>query len=115
MENRNLTSCGWLARRLLPTTATTSTHQGHSALRPLNEGLSLYDATINVYGTDEAIKTSMNDLTIRMEGTNTLASTDGHALNIEKGNCTITGGGKMELTGKNFGLYVAPKRLADHR
>jgi arginine-specific protease argI polyprotein len=75
---------------------------------PSTKVLSLYDATINVYGTDEAIKTSMNDLTIRMEGTNTLASTDGHALNIEKGNCTITGGGKMELTGKNFGLYVAP-------
>lgn len=75
---------------------------------PATKVLSLYDATINVYGTDEAIKTSMDDLTIRMEGENTLASTDGPAIRVEKAKSTITGGGKMTLTGKDFGIYVAP-------
>ena len=52
------------------------------------------------------LKTSMDDLTIRMEGENTLASTDGPAIRVEKAKSTITGGGKMTLTGKDFWHFM---------
>lgn len=76
---------------------------------PSTKTLNLYDAYINIYGADEAIRTNMDGLTIHAEGTNMLASTDGAAIKTDNAKVTITGGGALTLTGKKFGLHAANK------
>ncbi|PTL25806.1 hypothetical protein C3V39_01170 [Prevotella sp. oral taxon 820] len=73
---------------------------------PDSKVLTLKNATINVSGENEGIRSKIEGMIIHVEGTNTITTGAFSALMTEKSHCTISGGGKLNLSGKYFGLYA---------
>lgn len=72
---------------------------------PSSKTLTLDGATINASGENAGIKSKINELTILVKGNCTITSPNFAAICTEKSYCTINGG-KLKLSGKNFGLYL---------
>ncbi|MGP1420407.1 MAG: thiol-activated cytolysin family protein [Tannerella sp.] len=73
---------------------------------PDSKTLILDNATISASGKNEGVKSTINGLTIHIKGNNTITTNAFTALKIEESRCTITGGGMVNLSGKQFGLYA---------
>ena len=78
---------------------------------PTTRVLTLQDAVIKVSGEKEGIY-SRQRLTIFVIGTNRITAGGFSALKAEDHDVTITGGGKLFLSGRDFGLYVTKKSSA---
>ena len=73
--------------------------------------LTLDNATITVTGEDYAIASNIDELTIRVIGTCTITTSGFSPIKTEYWNTTITGG-KLKLSGSDFGLYLMSRASA---
>ena len=78
---------------------------GKVSYNPSTKTLTLDNATITVTGEDYAISSTIDGLTIRVIGTCTLTTSGFAPLGTGYSRTTITGG-KLKLSGSDFGLYA---------
>ena len=78
---------------------------GEVSYDPSSRTLTLDNATINATGKYYGIESRIDELTIRVIGTCTITSSDEDAI-ISRNSHTIITGGKLKLSGSNFGLFV---------
>lgn len=78
---------------------------GEVSYDPSSRTLTLDNATINATGKDYGIESRIDGLTIRIIGTCTITSSDEDAI-ISRNSHTIITGGKLKLSGSDFGLFA---------
>ena len=74
---------------------------------PPTRMLTLDNATINASDGSEGIWSKIDGLTIFIKGTTSITTNGAAAIKTEASHCTIGGGEKLKLSGKNFGLNAA--------
>ena len=77
---------------------------GEVSYDPSSRTLTLDNATINATGKYDGIESRIDGLTIRVIGTCTITSSDKDAI-ISRSSHTIITGGKLKLSGSDFGLF----------
>ena len=73
--------------------------------------LTLDNATINVTGENYGIESNIDELTIRIIGTCTITTSGFSPIKTKYWHTTITGG-KLKLSGSDFGLYITERASA---
>jgi len=73
---------------------------------PTTKVLTLQNAVIKSTGKNEGIDSKIGGLTISVTGTNSITADGFSALRTDQTHTTITGGGKLVLSGEYFGLYA---------
>ncbi len=73
---------------------------------PTTKVLTLQNAVIKSTGKNEGIDSKIGGLTISVIGTNSITADGFSALRTDQTHTTITGGGKLVLSGEYFGLYA---------
>ena len=73
---------------------------------PTTKVLTLQNAVIKSTGENEGIDSKIGGLTISVIGTNSITASGFSALRTDQTHTTIKGGGKLVLSGNDFGLYA---------